>query len=164
MPGAAAHALRVVPGALLPAVLAERRVVEHQIRQPRAQQLLHFLFEEPTADLPAGDSRLPELGVQRLLVRIAEPLDRLAEAAQHIEHPLGHQRDFALVVVEPLIGPLGIRVGAARHHALALVEAQHDFFVGLIRGRFALLCVALHVAVAQPPHAVLPQDQRLDVP
>jgi hypothetical protein len=90
--------------------LSERRMGEHQIRQPRAQQLLHLLFEKPAADLPAGDRRFPELGVQRLLIGIAEPLHRLAEAAQDIEHPLGHQRNLAAVVVQPLIGPLGVRV------------------------------------------------------
>ena len=163
VPRAAAHALRVVPGALPPPVLVKRRVVEHQIRQPRAQHLLHLLFEEPAADLPARDRRLPELGIQRLLVRVAEPLHWLAEAAQHIEHPLGHQRDFALVVVEPLVGLLGVWVGAARHHALALVEAQHYLLVGLLRRSVALLGVTLHIAVTQPPHSVLPQDQRLDV-
>ena len=136
---------------------------EHQIRQPRAQQLLHLLFEEPAADLPAGDRRLPELGVQRLLIGVAEPLHRLAEAAQHIQHPLGHQRHLAAVVVEPLVGPLGVRVRAAGHHALALVEAQHDLLVGQLAG-LTLLRVALHVAVPQPPLTFLPQDQRLDVP
>ena len=54
-------------------------------------------------------------------------------------------------------------MGAARHHALALVEAQHDLLVGQLAG-LSLLRVTLHVAVPQPPLTFLPQDQRLDVP
>ena len=159
MPGAAAQPLAVLPRALLPPVLLEGPVPEHQLIQPRLEQLLDRLREEPPPDLPLRQQGVPHgHRILQLLERgIREPLLRLEEPPEHIQHPLrGRGRHAAVVVQEP-IALLGLRVRRLRQHALAPVEAQHHLLVLL------LPLVAIHIALAELPAARLLQDHRGDM-
>ncbi len=110
MPGAPTHALRIRPIALLPAVVVKHLVLEHQLLQPRPQEALHFILEEPPPDLTTRHSGLPELGINGLLIRVTQPLHGLAMPPQHRQDPLRRQFNLLGVVIQPPIPLLRLRV------------------------------------------------------